>query len=138
LRREEDTLLQHEDITSAVIGCSIEVINELGAGFLESVYEKAMVVALRQKGVSASAQHPVHVMFRGHWVGEFYADILVEGKVVVELKAVKAILPEHKAQLINYLKATGIEVGLLINFGNPKLQYRRCTRFTDYEQAVDS
>jgi GxxExxY protein len=65
------------------------------------------------------------VLFRGQVVGEFYADIFVEGKVIIELKAVKILMPEHQAQLINYLKATGIEVGLLINFGNPKLEYRR-------------
>ncbi len=102
-----------------------DVSRELGAGFLESVYEKALLVALKQKGLNAVSQVPLQVKFRGAVVGEFYADILVEGKVVVELKAVKSILPEHKAQVINYLKATGIEVGLLINFGNPKLEYYR-------------
>ena len=73
-------------------------------------------------------QHPIQVRFRSRVVGEFYADLLVEGKVIVELKAVKAIAPEHQAQIINYLKATGIEVGLLINFGSPKLEYKRFTR----------
>ena len=124
----QDTKLKHEEITEAVIGCSFEVINELGAGFLELVYEKALLLALRQKGLSAKAQHPIEVMFRGKCVGEFFADILVEAKVVVELKAVKALAPEHEAQIINYLNATGIEVGLLINFGRPKLEYKRFTR----------
>ncbi len=73
-------------------------------------------------------QQPIQVRFRNRVVGEFFADLLVEGKVIVELKAVKAIAPEHQAQIINYLKATGIEVGLLINFGNPKLEYKRFTR----------
>jgi GxxExxY protein len=125
--------MKHEEITREVIGCAFEVINELGAGFLESVYEKAFLLALRQKGLSALSQHPVKVMFRGECVGEFYADIFVEGKVIVELKAVKAIAPEHQAQLINYLNATGIEVGLLINFGNPKLEYKRFTRSKGFE-----
>ncbi|MDR3675473.1 MAG: GxxExxY protein [Acidobacteriota bacterium] len=126
------TALKHELITKVVIGCAFEVINELGAGFLESVYEKALLLALRQKGLSALSQHPVKVMFRGECVGDFYADIFVEKKVIVELKAVKAIAPEHQAQIINYLNATGIEVGLLINFGNPKLEYKRFTRSKDH------
>ena len=125
---EQDNGLKHEQITKNVIGCAFEVINELGAGFLESVYEKALLLTLRQNGLSAISQHPTRVMFRGECVGDFYADILVEEKVLVELKAVKAIAPEHQAQIINYLNATGIEVGILINFGNPKLEYKRFTR----------
>jgi len=124
----QDSGLKHEQITKSVIGCAFEVINELGAGFLESVYEKALLLVLRQKGLLAISQHPVKVLFRGECVGDFYADIFVEEKVIVELKAVKTIAPEHQAQIINYLNATGIEVGLLINFGNPKLEYKRFTR----------
>lgn len=124
----QDKELKHEQITQSVIGCAFEVINELGAGFLESVYEKALLLAVRQKGLSAIPQHPVKVKFRGECVGEFYADILVEQKVMIELKAVKAIAPEHQARIINYLNATGVEVGLLINFGNAKLDYKRFTR----------
>ena len=131
----QDTGLNHEQITKSVIGCAFEVINELGAGFLESVYEKALLLALRQKGLSAISQHPVKVMFRGECVGDFYADLFVEEKVIVELKAVKAIAPEHQAQIINYLNATGIEVGLLINFGNPKLEYKRFTRSKDFKHG---
>ena len=120
--------MKHEEITKTIIGCAFEVINELGAGFLESVYEKALLLALRKKGLSVFAQYPVKVLFRGECVGDFYADIFVEDKVIVELKAVQAIAPEHQAQTINYLNATGIGVGLLINFGNPKLEYKRFTR----------
>ena len=94
---EQDKGLKHEQITKTVIGCAFEVGNELGAGFLESVYEKALLLALRQKGLLATAQHPVKVMFRNECVGDFYADIFVEEKVIVELKAVKAIAPEHQA-----------------------------------------
>jgi len=130
---QQDERLKYSDITQSVIGCAFEVINELGAGFLESVYEKALLLALVQKGLSVQSQHPIRVMFRGHGVGDFYADLLVEGKVIVELKAVKAIAPEHQAQIINYLNATGIEVGLLINFGNPRLEYRRFTRSRRFE-----
>jgi len=127
-RDKQDNGMKYEDITKAIIGCAFEVSNELGVGFIESVYEKAMVIAMEQKGLSSQTQHPIKVMFRQKCVGDFYADILVEGVVIIELKAVKAIAPEHQAQLINYLNATGIEVGLLINFGSPKLEYRRFTR----------
>ncbi len=115
----------HQEITDKIIGCSFDVINELGSGFLESVYEKALVVVLQEKGFKVVSQAPISVKFRGQVVGEFFADILVENKVVVELKAVKKIAPEHLAQVINYLKATGFETGLLINFGCQKLEYRR-------------
>jgi len=121
-------MLLHEHITRAVIGCGFEVINELGAGFLESVYQNAMLLTLRENGMRVKSQHPIQVKFRGACVGAFFANLLVEERVIVELKAVKAILPEHQAQGINYLKATGIEVGLLFNFGRPKLEYRRFTR----------
>jgi GxxExxY protein len=124
--------LKHEDLTGAILGCAFEVINELGAGFLESVYERAMLVAIEQKGLQVQAQRPIEVRFRERSVGEFYADLFVEQKVIVELKAVKAIAPEHQAQVINYLNATGIEVGLLINFGNPRLEYKRFTRSKDF------
>jgi GxxExxY protein len=118
----------HEEITSKILAASFDVMNELGAGFLESVYEKALAIALSERRLSIKIQHPAMVCFRGKSVGEFYADILVEDKVLVELKAVKALMPEHQAQLINYLKATQIPIGLLINFGNPKLEYRRLSR----------
>jgi len=120
--------MKHEELTQAIIGCAFEVINELGSGFLESVYQNAMCVALRQKGLTVMPQHPIAVYFRGEPVGDFFADLFVENLVVVELKAVKAIVPEHQAQVINYLIATRIDVGLLINFGNPKLEYERFMR----------
>jgi GxxExxY protein len=118
----------HGDVTGKILEGCFEVIRELGAGFLESVYEKALLVALRGKGLEAQAQVPMTVQFRGVIVGEFFADILVENKVIVEIKAHKALLAEHQAQLINYLKATGIEVGLLINFGQPRLEFKRLYR----------
>ena len=119
---------RHYSLTGTIIGCAFQVSNELGAGFLESVYEKAMLVALRDEGIAAVSQKPMEVTFRGQTVGTFFADLLVEDKVIVELKAAKAIASEHQAQIINYLNATGIEVGLLVNFGNPKLEYKRFTR----------
>lgn len=126
--------VKHEELTKIIIGCAFDVINELGAGFLESVYHHALRLALEQKGLSVASQHPIAVMFRGQCVGNFYADLFVDNAVLVEIKAVKTLLPEHQAQVIHYLKATGIDVGLLINFGNAKLEYKRVVRQKDIEQ----
>lgn len=115
----------HEDLTEKIIKACFEVSNELGCGFLESVYQKALLIALREAGLNAVSQVPLKVLFRGQSVGDFFPDIIVEDTVILELKAVKALAPEHLAQVMNYLKATGIEVGFLINFGTPKLEYRR-------------
>ena len=121
----------HEELTAKALEASFEVAKELGAGFIESVYEKALLIALHEKGLNAKEQFPLAVKFRGYTVGEFYVDILLEDKVIIELKAVRALAPEHQAQVINYLKATGIDVGLLINFGNPRLEYKRLQRSID-------
>ena len=126
----------YEDLTARALEACFEVMKELGAGVLESVYEKALLIALQQKGLSAKAQFPLAVKFRGQVVGEFYADVLLEDKVIIELKAVRALTPDHHAQLINYLNATGIDVGLLINFGNPKLEFRRFRRGTSESGAA--
>ena len=115
----------YEDLTGKILEGCFEVSKELGIGFIESVYEKAFVVALEQKGLKVKRQVPLNVHFRSVVVGEFFVDVLVENKVLIELKAVKFFVGEHFAQTINYLKATGIEVGLIVNFGNPKLEYRR-------------
>lgn len=118
-------MLAHADITERILGCCFDVINELGAGFLESVYENALLIALREKGLRVGQQVPLKVMFRQRCVGEFFADLIVEEVVIVELKAVKTLAPEHMAQTINYLKATGLPVGLLVNFGAARLEYKR-------------
>jgi len=115
----------HEELTEKILKVCFEVSNELGSGFLESVYQNALLIAFREAGLKAESQTPLKVMFRGQVVGEFFPDIVVEDSVLLELKAVKALAPEHLAQVMNYLKATGIVVGFLINFGNPKLEYRR-------------
>jgi len=114
-----------EELTEQILCACFEVSNELGCGFLESVYQKALLIVLRDKGLKAESQFPLKVVFRGQVVGEFFPDVVVEDKVLLELKAVKVLAPEHLAQIINYLKATGIDVGFLVNFGNPKLEYRR-------------
>ena len=115
----------HADLTNQILAACFEVSNELGAGFLESVYQNALLVVLKTKGLAVEREYPLSVSFRNQIVGQFIADILVERLIIVELKAVTALTDVHKAQVINYLKATGIDVGLLVNFGNPKLEYRR-------------
>jgi len=117
--------LIYEELTQKILGACFDVSNELGCGFLESVYLKALMIALTEAGLKAESQFPLHVFFRDRMVGEFYADIIVEGTAIVEVKAVKALVPEHLAQVLNYLKATRMPVGLLVNFGTPKLEYRR-------------
>ena len=119
---------RHGELTERILGACFDVANELGAGFVESVYEKALLIALRDRSLDARAQVPLEVRFRGEVVGEFRPDILVESKVIVELKACGSLLAEHQAQVINYLKATGIDVGLLVDFGKPKVQWRRLYR----------
>ena len=115
----------HENLTNQILAACFEVSNDLGAGFLESVYQNALMLALKTKELEVEREFPLSVFFRGEIVGQFFADILVERKIIIELKAVTALTDIHKAQVINYLKATGVEVGLLVNFGNPKLEYRR-------------
>jgi len=118
----------HEELTEIILAACFEVSNELGAGFLESVYEKALLIAFKDKGLDVQSQSPLQVTFRNQTVSDFIADIVVENKVLIELKAVKSLTPEHQAQIINYLRATRIEIGLLINFGNSKLEFRRFKR----------
>ena len=114
----------HRDVTEQVIGAFYEVYNELGFGFLESVYQRAMLIALDARGLRADPQVQLPVYFRGHQIGEFAADILVNQAVILELKAADEFCPAHEAQILNYLKASTIEVGLLLNFG-PKPRLKR-------------
>ena len=108
---------KHVQLTEKIIGVFYEVYNELGFGFLESVYEQAMCIALRQGGLCVECQVPINVYFRGVEVGFFKADMLVEGVILLELKSARALEPAHESQLANELRATDIEVGLLLNFG---------------------
>jgi len=112
----EDSL-KHRDLTDKIIGTFYEIYNELGFGFLESVYENALLIALTEKGIKVGQQIPIPVWFRGKKIGDFVADLIVGDSVIIELKAVRTIQDAHKAQLLNYLRATEIEVGLLLNFG---------------------
>ncbi|MBI5026148.1 MAG: GxxExxY protein [Nitrospirae bacterium] len=114
----------YEDITERIIRCFYNVYDELGGGFLESVYEKALMIELGSIGLRADTQKNFNVSYKNHLVGEFKADIIVEDKIIIEIKAVTNLISQHEAQLINYLKATGIKVGLLVNFGD-KLEFKR-------------
>ena len=115
----------HTEITEAIIGSAFEIVNVLGAGFLEKVYERAMRHELSLRGLSAHSQKSFSVLYKGQCIGEYFADLIVEGKVVVELKCVDHIANEHVAQCINYLKASGLQLALLINFQRPRLEWKR-------------
>lgn len=117
--------LMHSELTRAVIGAAMEVHSNLGPGFLESVYEAAMAIEFNLRNVPYERQKAILVMYKGEKAKDFLCDFLVDGKVLVELKALKTITGVEEAQVLNYLKATGLEVGLLINFGEQSLKYKR-------------
>ena len=117
----------HEELTGRILKCAFRVQNTLGAGFLEKVYENAMMVALKADGLEATQQLPLRVHFEGVLVGQYIADIIVERAVLLEIKATEETPGIYQAQVLNYLKATSLPVGLLLNFGRPKLYYRRLT-----------
>ncbi len=120
--------MQYEEITQKVIGCAYRVYNKMGFGFLESVYETCLIIELEKAGLSAQSQKPITVHYDGEVVGEFFADLLVEDVVMVELKSVRRLAEKHEVQLVNYLVATGIDVGLLLNFGEEKVEVKRKVR----------
>lgn len=113
------------DITYKINGAIFEVNRVLGAGFLEKVYEKALLKELFLRGLNAQSQVPVEVVYKAEVVGEYFIDILVENLIVIELKAVEKLQKIHTAQLLNYLKATGYKMGLLVNFTHPKAEIKR-------------
>ena len=116
--------MKHEELTEKIIKIFYKVYNTLGYGFLEKIYENAMMIEFRKAGMPAEFQSPIRVVYEGELVGEYAADIIVDKKVIIELKAVKSLMQDHHAQLLNYLKATNIEIGLLLNFG-PKPEISR-------------
>ena len=117
--------MEINDITYAINGAVFEVNNILGPGFLEKVYENALLVELKKRGLKAKNQVPINVLYKGEVVGDYSADLLVEEKVIVELKTVENLDGAHEAQLLNYLKATGLHVGLLVNFKHKKADIKR-------------
>jgi len=119
------SILLERELTEKILGAAFKVQNKLGAGFLEKVYENALSIELKKSGFTVDSQKAFPVKYEGVVVGDYVADLVVADKVVVECKAVVALDAVHDAQLINYLKASGLRVGLLINFARPKLQFRR-------------
>jgi len=114
-----------DDLTASIISCCFEVHNKLGAGFLEAVYRNALMLELARRGLHAVSEAPISVHYDGQPVGQYFADILVNDRVVCELKACERLTPQHEAQLVNYLTATGLDVGLLINFGRSVMVRRK-------------
>jgi GxxExxY protein len=116
------------DLSGRVIGCAFTVLNTLGVGFLEKVYENALVQELRDAGLAVQQQHSVKVHYHGVVVGEYTTDLMVENALLVELKTVRALDDAHRMQCTNYLKATGLPLCLLLNFGKPRLEIKRVVR----------
>jgi GxxExxY protein len=125
---------RHKALTERIIQAAFTVHNTLGSGFLEKVYENAMVIELGKAGLNIVQQAPLQVTYNGSIVGEYYADLVVDNKILLELKAVSHILPVHEVQLVNYLKATETEVGLLINFANKRVEVRRKIQSRSYSR----
>lgn len=113
-----DENFKYTELTEKIIGCAYKVYNQLGTGFLEKIYENALMIELKEAGLSALQQYPIKVYYHDAVIGDHVADIVVEGKIILELKAVNHLVKAHEVQLVNYLKATKLEVGLLINFGD--------------------
>ena len=114
-----------DDITYKINGAIFEVNRELGSGFLEKVYENALKVEIKNRGLQAENQVPIEVKYKGSTVGQYLADIIVENQVIIELKAIESLQKIHEAQILNYLKATGFKIGLLVNFTHPKAIIKR-------------
>jgi len=117
--------MEYEELTEKVIGCAYRVYNKMGFGFLESVYEKCILIELRKANLDAEAQKRITVYYDKQIVGEFVADIIVDDKLILELKSVRQIVKAHEVQLVNYLVATGKPIGLILNFGERKVEVKR-------------
>ena len=123
-----------EALTEKIIGCAYEVYNSLGSGFLESVYHNALTIALEEQCIDVKSEYPIKVLFREKIIGNFYADLLVEDKIIIEIKAIDHLAKIHEIQIVNYLKATGLDIGLLINFGTENIQVKRKYRKPNMEK----
>jgi GxxExxY protein len=130
--------MKHEELTERIIGCAYKVYNTMGYGYLESVYEKCLLIELSKIGLKAESQVPINVFYGGENVGDFIADIIVEASVILELKSVRRIANAHEVQLVNYLTATGKEVGLILNFGEVKVEVTRKVRILKESDQKDA
>jgi GxxExxY protein len=120
--------LLYKDLSYKIVGAAMEVHNTLGPGFLEKVYEEALAYELDLRGITVETQHPLVVHYKGRIVGEYIADMIVEDKIILELKAIKQLAKIHTAQAVNYLVATGYELAILLNFGPSRLEHKRVIR----------
>ena len=126
--------MELDEITEKIIGCVYEVSNTLGSGFVEKVYENALFHQLLKSNLRVAQQHQINVFYDNILVGEFFADLLVEEKILLELKAVRQLEDLHTAQVMNYLKASGLPICLLVNFGRPKVEIRRFVPYDVWKQ----
>jgi GxxExxY protein len=133
----ELTMMLHKEITEAILRAFYKVYNTLGYGFLEKVFERALAHELAKQGHTVRNQSPIRVWYDEIPVGDYYADLVVDNRVIVEIKAGESLAPEHSAQLLNYLKATDIEVGLLLNFG-PKPTFERKVFANEHKRSLSS
>ena len=117
--------MEYQELTEEIIGCAYRVYNRMGFGFLESVYEKCMLIELKKAGLNPDSQKPIKVCYDGEVVGDFVADIIVDDTIILELKSVRCVVRAHEVQLVNYLVATGKPIGLLLNFGERKVEVKR-------------
>jgi len=117
--------MQYQDLTEKIIGCAYRVYNKMGFGFVESVYEKCLLIELHKSDLKAESQKPITVFYENEIVGEFVADIIVNDTIMLELKSVRRIIKAHEVQLVNYLVATGKPIGLILNFGERKVEVKR-------------
>lgn len=120
-----DEHVLYRDLSYTVVGLAMDAHRKLGYGFLENVYENALMILLENKGIEAKQQFPINVYFENRIVGDYRADILVEGKIILELKSIEKIADVHRAQTLNYLKATKLRLALILNFGKEKLEFER-------------
>ncbi len=125
MNRNGNVVGQDDPFTAKIIGLAIRVHSELGPGFVESVYHQALAIELADAGIEFKSEMPLTVNYKGGPVGTFFADVVVENRVLLEFKSVESLLTVHEVQVVNYLKATGLDSGLLLNFGRPTLQIRR-------------
>ena len=130
--------MQNKLTTEKIIGCAYKVYNRMGFGFLESVYEKSLLIELKKAGLQAVAQKTITVKYEGEVVGDFVADILVENSIILELKSVRRLVRAHEVQLVNYLVATGVDIGLLLNFTENKVEVKRKVRSLQKMDQQDS
>lgn len=135
---KEEKELPYSELTGSILGCCFEVMKELGPGFLERVYKNALLMAMRQKGLQVEVERSYNVIFRGKIIGRYVADLVVNDTVIVELKCCENLIGEHQAQLFNYLKVSGLPVGLLVNFRRRKLDWKRLQSNEDSLDAQET